>query len=58
MLVWPHLLSIFLWEGPCDVVAYVPGYNLVLKDFKLQSLYYDHFQTNTLKEDMKPLYPF
>ena len=32
-------------------------FDLSVSEFEHQSLSYVHFQTNTLKEDMKPLIP-
>ena len=36
----------------------VQDYSLDVNEFELQSGYYIHFQTNTIRKGMKPLTPF
>ena len=39
----------------CGVMVKVMSYEIVVSNFELQSRYYIHFQTNTLRKDMSPL---
>ena len=38
------------------IMANVLHCNIVVREFEFQSRYYDHFQTNTLRNDMNPLF--
>ena len=40
---------------PCDVMVKALDCRIIVSEFKLQSRYYIHFQTNALGKDMNPL---
>ena len=44
-------------EDPHSVVVNMLDCNVVVSEFKLQSLYYIYFQPNTLGKGMNPLIP-
>ena len=53
-----HLYHIYYSVGsPCGAAANVLDYEIVVSEFKLQSCYYIHFQTNTLGKGMNMLIP-
>ena len=40
---------------PCDVVANVLNYNIVVSEFELKLCFYVHYRTNTLGKGTNPL---
>ena len=42
-------------RSPCREVAKVLDYDLEIRKFELQLLYYIHFRTNTFEKSMNPL---
>ena len=44
-------------RSPHGIVANVLDCDIVVSKFELQSLYYVHFRTNTLRKGMDPLIP-
>ena len=58
---FPHLCqhqNSFRGEWPCCIVANMLDCDNLVSKFKLQSSYYFHFWTNTLRKAMKPfIYP-
>ena len=59
---WNHITVyklLVLDKGGCphNVVANMLDCDIVVSEFKLQSCYYIHFQTNTLGKGMNPLIP-
>ena len=43
------------WESPRGVVTNVLPYDIVVREFEIQSRYYVHFWTNTLGKGMNPI---
>ena len=57
MLVHTYLYRYFFniyMEESLGVMAKVMDCGIIVRDFKLQSCYYVHLQTNTLGKDMNP----
>ena len=44
-----------LVESSCDVVANMLDCDIIVNEFKLQSCYHVHFQTNTLRKGINIL---
>ena len=60
VLVLLHCIQPFffqLWREmyPCGVMVKMMDYGIVVSEFELQSHYYIHFRTNTLRKVMNPL---
>ena len=49
-------LYIYIYENYSDLEAYVLDKNITVNESELQSHYFVHFQTTTLRNDIKPLY--
>ena len=49
--------TIYSWGCPHGVMVKAMVCEIVAHEFKLQSHYYDHFQTNTLGKGIDPPYP-
>ena len=47
--------QIYFWGYPCGVMVKAMDCRIVVSEFKLQSRYYVHFQTNTLGKGINPL---
>ena len=50
-----RFISSYCWGCLHGVMVKALDCSTVIHEFKLQSCYYTHFQTNTLRKDMNPL---
>ena len=53
----PSLVIFALERSFCGVVTNVLDYDIVVSEFELQSRYYVHFRTNTLRKDIDFITP-